>query len=265
MRRTPRWPGPASGPDRARALDDDLDPFVVVGNVQQRTPVPLFDRAADFAAVVAKNSRYGSHNPRAQFRREVSIDDVLADRTIAGPLTLPMCSPVGDGAAAVVLVSARKACELGLRDPVRIAASVLATGWDYAPGETRGVIETAAAQAYEDAGIGPADLDVVELHDASAPSEIVHNEALGLCRPGEGARLVRDAHSRVAVNTSGGLLRKGHPIGATGVAQIIELTEQLRGRSGARQAEGARVGLAENGGGFIGEDVAAVTITLLTK
>lgn len=221
--------------------------------------------AADFAAVVAKNSRYGSHNPRAQFRREVSIDDVLADRTIAGPLTLPMCSPVGDGAAAVVLVSARKACELGLRDPVRIAASVLATGWDYAPGETRGVIETAAAQAYEDAGIGPADLDVVELHDASAPSEIVHNEALGLCRPGEGARLVRDAHSRVAVNTSGGLLRKGHPIGATGVAQIIELTEQLRGRSGARQAEGARVGLAENGGGFIGEDVAAVTITLLTK
>lgn len=222
-----------------------------------------------FAAVSAKNSFHGSLNPRAQYQDVLSVAEVLAQREVAWPLTLPMCSPIGDGAAAVVLVSASKARELGLADGgVRVASSVLASGWDYKSGESK-LPEVVARQAYEEAGIGPQDLSCVELHDASAPSEIIYYEHLGLCAPGEGGRFVEEGHSRlggkVPVNTSGGLLRKGHPIGATGIAQIVELTEQLRGNIGARQVHGARIALAENGGGYIGDDAAALVVSILTR
>lgn len=222
-----------------------------------------------FAAVSAKNSYHGSLNPRAQYQDELSVEDVLAAREVAWPLTLPMCSPVGDGAAAVVLVSERKARELGLADGgVRVASSVLGSGWDYTDADTETFPEVIAKQAYEEAGIGPGDLDCVELHDASAPSEILYYEYLGLCEKGEGGPLAASGDTRLGgrqpVNTSGGLLRKGHPIGATGVAQIVELTEQLRGAAGKRQVEGARVALAENGGGFIGKDAAALVVSILT-
>ena len=223
---------------------------------------------AQFAAVSAKNSFHGSLNPRAQYQDEISIEQVLAARQVAYPLTLPMCSPIGDGAAAVVLVSERKAREMGLKDPVRVASSVLMSGWDYAP-EDPSVVEVAAEQVFNDAGVGPEDLDCIELHDASAPSEIIYYENLGLCDKGDGGKLIEDGETRlggrVPVNTSGGLLRKGHPIGATGVAQIVELTDQLRGNAGARQVEGARVALAENGGGYIGTDAAAMVISILTR
>ncbi len=223
-----------------------------------------------FAAVVAKNSYHGSLNERAQFRNVVTIADVLAAREIAYPLTLPMCSPIGDGAAAVVLVSERRARQMGLSRPVRILASAFQTGWSFAPGESEAtVFETTIAQAYEEAGVGPEDLSCVELHDASAPAEIIHTEYLGLCSKGEGGRLVESGETRlggrIPVNTSGGLLRKGHPIGATGVAQIVELTEQLQGRAGARQVHGAKVGLAENGGGFVEDSVAALVVTVLSR
>lgn len=227
--------------------------------------------ARHMAAVSAKNSEHGSKNLRAQFRDVLSIEDVLAARMIAEPLTLPMCSPIGDGAAAVVLVSERKARELGLERSVRITSSVLATGWDYEPDATEGVFESTIARAYEEAGFGPKDLDVVELHDASAISEILHTEYLGLCSLGEGGPFIESGATklgcggRTVVNPSGGLLRKGHPIGATGIAQIVELTEQLRGHSGARQVEGARVAIAENGGGYIGGDVGALVVTTLTR
>jgi acetyl-CoA acetyltransferase len=221
------------------------------------------------AAVPAKNSRHGSLNPRAQFREVLTVEQVLGAREIVYPLTLPMCSPIGDGAAAVVLVSEEKARHLGLRDRVTIRSSVLQTGWDHAESDPSAVFRAASDAAYAEAGVGPRDLDVIELHDASASSEILHTEYLGLCTQGDGGRLVQSGATtlggRVPVNPSGGLLRKGHPIGATGIAQIVELAEQLQGRSGARQVDGARVGLAENGGGYINGDVAALVVTVLTR
>lgn len=222
-----------------------------------------------FAGVAAKNSFHGSMNPRAQFREALSVEDVLNSPMIAAPLTRPMCSPIGDGAAAVVVVSERKARSLGLVTPVRISSMVLHSGWDHAPGEEGGAAELCAREAYAEAGVGPKDLSVIELHDASAPAELMAYESLGLCAKGEGGRLIDSGATRlggpIPVNTSGGLLRKGHPVGATGIAQVVELTEQLRGDSGARQVKGAKVGLAHNGGGNIGSDAAAMCISVLVR
>lgn len=224
--------------------------------------------AEHFAMVASKNSYHGSLNPRAQYREALSVQQVLEARHIIGPLTLPMCSPIGDGAAAVIIVSERKAQQLGLSRRVRVAASALVTGWDYESAYDS-VGELAAQQAYESAAIGPQDLSCVELHDASAPSEIQAYEYLGLCKPGEGVSLLESGATwlggRLPVNTSGGLLRKGHPVGASGCAQIVELTEQLQGRTGARQVEGARVGLAHNGGGAIGLDAAVTVVSILVR
>jgi acetyl-CoA acetyltransferase len=219
-----------------------------------------------YAAVSAKNSFHGSLNPRAQFREALTVEQVLAQPMIAEPLTRSMCSPIGDGAAAAVIVSERKARELGVARPVRAVSSVLRSGWDHGPGEP-GTGDVCSAEAYDEAGIGPEDLDVIELHDASAPSEIFAYESLSLCAKGEGGRLVEEGVTKLGgrcpVNTSGGLLRKGHPVGATGIAQIVELTEQLQGRSDERQVEGAKVALAHNGGGTIGPDAAAMCVTIL--
>jgi acetyl-CoA acetyltransferase len=221
-----------------------------------------------FAGVSAKNSLHGSLNPRAQFREEMTVEEVLAAPMIAEPLTRPMCSPIGDGAAAVVIVSAARARQMGLNNSVRVICSVLRSGWDKEPGEA-GVADLAAGEAYQEAGIGPEDLSVIELHDASAPAEIMAYESLGLCGVGEGGKLISEGVTklggRMPVNTSGGLLRKGHPVGATGIAQVVELAEQLQGRSGDRQVEGARIGLAHNGGGTIGTDAAALCVTILGR
>ena len=221
-----------------------------------------------FAAVSAKNSRHGHLNAKAQFREELTVDDVLAAPMIADPLTRPMCSPIGDGAAAAIVVSEAKAAELGLSKPVRIRSSVLRSGRDRGPDEDD-ASTVASKQAFEQAGIGPEDLSIVECHDATAAGEILAYEAIGLCGRGDGGPLVESGDTslggRIPVNTSGGLLRKGHPIGATGIAQIVEITEQLQRRSGARQVEGATVGLAHNGGGAIGADVAAICVTVLSS
>jgi len=220
-----------------------------------------------FAMVTAKNSFHGSMNPRAQFRDVMTVEQVLADRVIVEPLTRSMCSPIGDGAAAAVVVSARKARELGIAKPVRVVTSVMHSGWNRRDDEPD-TVELCAREAYEEAGIGPRDVSVIELHDASAPAEIMNYEALGLCARGEGGPLVASGATRlggrIPVNTSGGLLRKGHPVGATGVAQIVELTEQLQGRAGERQVQGARIGLAQNGGGKKGNDAAAMLVTILS-
>ena len=221
-----------------------------------------------FAAIAAKNSLHGSLNPRAQFRDVLSVADVLAAPMVAEPLTRPMCSPIGDGAAAVVVMSDRKASQCARHGVVRVVASVLHSGWDHGMDEP-GTVEECAREAYEEAAIGPKDLDVVECHDASAPAELMAYESLGLCAKGEGGAFIDSGAPRLGgrqpVNTSGGLLRKGHPVGATGIAQIVELTEQLQGRAGPRQVAGAKVGLAHNGGGAIGLDAAAMCVTILAR
>ena len=221
-----------------------------------------------FARIASKNSFHGSMNPRAQFREHLSIEDVLAAPMIAEPLTRPMCSPIGDGAAAAIIISERKARELGLTSPVRISSMVLRSGWDHGSDEA-GLVEVCSSEAYQEAGVGPKDLSVIEVHDASAPAELMAYESLGLCGKGEGGQLIDSDATRlggsIPVNTSGGLLRKGHPVGATGIAQIVELTEQLQGRAGARQVPGARIGLAQNGGGKKGNDAAAMLVTVLQR
>ncbi|MCJ7815678.1 MAG: thiolase family protein [Xanthomonadales bacterium] len=220
-----------------------------------------------FAGVTVKNSFHGSLNPRAQFQQAMSLEEVLTAREIIDPLTLPMCSPIGDGAAALIIVSERKARQMGLQKPVRVLASALVSGWDVEGDESVGAY--AAQQAYEIAGLGPKDLSLVELHDASAPSEVIAYDYLGLCEKGQGGRLIEDGSTRlggrIPVNVSGGLLRKGHPIGASGAAQIVELAEQLMGRSNQRQVENARIGLAHNGGGLIGLDAAATVVSILAR
>jgi acetyl-CoA acetyltransferase len=254
---------PTSGAGTKRSMFMDIYAAVARGHMQRYGTT-----AEQFARIAAKNSFHGSMNARAQFREVLSVEDVLAAPMIAEPLTRPMCSPIGDGAAAVVLVSGRKAQELGIQTTVRILASVLHSGWDHGADEP-GTVEVCAREAYEAAGVGPSEIDVIECHDASAPAELMAYESLGLCAPGEGGKLI-DADEtrlggRIPVNTSGGLLRKGHPVGATGIAQIVELTEQLQNRSGPRQVEDAMVALAQNGGGAIGGDAAAMCVTILAR
>jgi acetyl-CoA acetyltransferase len=224
--------------------------------------------ARQFAEVAAKNSHHGSLNPLAQFQQELSVDEVLADRMIVEPLTRSMCSPIGDGAAAAVVMSPDAAVRFGVEDPVRVTTMVMHSGWNHTEDEPD-TVGLCAAEAYEEAGLGPDDLDVVELHDASAPAEVIAYEQLSLCAEGEGGRLAESGETRLGgrlpVNTSGGLLRKGHPVGATGLAQVHELTLQLRGQAGPRQVEGARTALAQNGGGKKGNDAAAMLVTVLQR
>ena len=222
---------------------------------------------ADFARVAVKNQHNGALNPRAQYGAELSVDEVLASREIVYPLTLLMCSPVSDGAAAAVLVSEEVARRLGPagRPPVRVAASVVRSGL----GKRGSSAAVAAAKAYELAGIGPEDVSCAELHDASASAELELIEALGLAAPGGAVGLVRDGATsiggRIPVNTSGGLLAKGHPVGATGIAQLCEATWQLRGEAGGRQVAGARVALTQNAGGWLFGDNAVAAVTLLSR
>jgi acetyl-CoA acetyltransferase len=221
----------------------------------------------DFAKVVVKAQFNGSMNPVAQYGGNVTTEQVLSSALISDPLTLMMCSPVSDGAAALVLVSEKYIAKLGIKNPIKIAASVLQSGSSPENGLQAG--ERAANLAYERAGLGPSDIDVIELHDATASAEIMRYESLGLAREGEGCRLIRDGSTDIGgtipVNPSGGLLTRGHPIGATGVGQLVELIGQLRGECGPRQVEGAMVALAENGGGWIGGDSAVDCIHVLTR
>lgn len=221
--------------------------------------------AEDFARVVVKSRHAGSLNPVAQFRKETTLDEVMASRMISDPLTLFMCSSIGDGAAAIVLTSPEVARQLDTPD-IRVRASAVVSA--KAHGARDLVAVSAARKAYEMSGIGPEDLDVIELHDASAPAELIHYENLGLCPPGGAIAMIRNGDTaiggRIPVNPSGGLLSRGHPIGATGAGQIIELVQHLRGTAGARQREGAKVALAENNGGQLAGDSAVAVVTILS-
>lgn len=222
------------------------------------------------AAVAAKNHQHSVHNPRAQYRQPFTVDEVLSAPPITYPLTLPMCSPVSDGAAAAIVCSAAGLARLqgASGRASKVLASVLQTGGPRAPEDYhRHVTRLAAERAYAEAGVGPTDVSLAEVHDATAMGEIIEVEALQLCGLGEcGASAERGELSlggRLPVNPSGGLECKGHPIGATGLGQIYELVTQLRGEAGPRQVDGARIALAQNGGGIIGVEEAVVAVTVL--
>jgi acetyl-CoA acyltransferase len=223
------------------------------------------------AAVSAKNHQHSVENPRAQYRRPFSVDEVLAGRLIVWPLTLPMCSPISDGAAAALVCTHDHAAGIGRSArSVRIHASVLMSGVHRAPDALEDhVARKASRRAYELAGLGPDDIDVVECHDATAFGEILQSEMLGFFPLGEGGPAAERGDTRIGgripFNPSGGLESKGHPIGATGLGQVFEIVSQLRGESGARQVDGARIGLVENGGGLRGVEEAAVAITVLER
>lgn len=219
-----------------------------------------------FARIAAKNHSNGSLNPHAQYQTPRTVEEVLAAPLIAEPLTRMMCSPIGDGAAAVLVATAEKARQLTAK-PVIVRASALGSSDKHDP-DAPGIVSKVAQKAYAMAGIGPQDLHVVEVHDATAPAELLVYEELGLCKIGEGGKLISDGVTtlggRVPVNPSGGLLAKGHPVGATGVAQIVEIFWQLRGEAGKRQVPGARIGLTENGGGVLDGENAAATVHIFS-
>lgn len=221
-----------------------------------------------FAAAAAKNHWHSTMNPLAQYQHNMTIAQVLAGRVIAWPFTLPMCAPISDGAAAAVVCSGEALRRLGGRGAVRIRALALRSGTHRDADDFANHIgRLTAQQAYEQAGIDPADIDVVEVHDASAYAEIQQIENLGLCKPGEGGLFTEQGHTalggQVPVNPSGGLVSKGHPVGATGIVQLHELVTQLRGDAGQRQVAGAKIAVAENGGGFYETEEAATTVTVL--
>lgn len=220
------------------------------------------------AIISAKNHFHSSMNPYAQYQKDMTVEEVLAAPEVSFPLTRPMCSPVGDGAAAVIVVSEDFAKKIGANKPVKIKACVLGSGRDRGMDE-EDLGERLSRKAYEAAGVGPEDIDIAEVHDATAFGELVQTESMGFCAEGEGGPFAESGATKLGgklpINTSGGLESRGHPIGATGTAQLCELVWQLRGECGPRQVEGARIGLAENGGGNIGVEEAAMVITILEK
>ncbi|MGW2026274.1 lipid-transfer protein [Streptomyces decoyicus] len=244
----------------------------IFGNAAREHMERYGTTAEQLAAVGAKNHRHSAHNPNAQFQDVYTVEEILAARTIHRPLTKLQCSPTSDGAAAAVVASERFVREHGLADrAVEIVAQAMTTDTEesFASGSCIDVVgkpmtRAAARQAFAAGGIGIEDVDVIELHDCFSVNELLTYEALGMCADGESGKLVADGVTtyggRWVVNPSGGLISKGHPLGATGLAQTAELVWQLRGTAGERQVPGARVGLAHN----IGLGGAAV-VTLLRR
>ncbi|SLN71073.1 thiolase C-terminal domain-containing protein [Oceanibacterium hippocampi] len=210
--------------------------------------------AEQFANVVVKNRAHAVHNPNAQYPKPVTLEEVLGSRMITDPITLFQCSPTTDGAAAVIVCSDNYLAKHGSARAVRLLASGLVSDVDEQAHNhfSLEMVGRNVRGVYERAGLGPDDLDVIELHDCFSVAEVLAYEELGICAEGEGGRLVDDGSTRVGgripVNPSGGLLAKGHPLGATGLGQIGEIVTQLRGEAGARQVEGARIGLTSNMG-----------------
>lgn len=244
-----------------------MDVYAAVARLHMR----LFGTTErQIAATAAKNHFHSTLNPFSQYRQDMTTEQVLADRLVTWPLTRSMCAPISDGAAAAVLCSGRVLHRFGRERAIRIAAISLASGVDRPADDfERHIGRRAALAAYEKAGLGPKDVDVAEVHDACSFAELLQVENLGFCPRGESGPATERGETRlggrIPVNPSGGLVSKGHPVGATGIIQIHELVTQLRGEAGGRQVPGARVAAAENGGGFWGVEEAATTVTLLTR
>ena len=220
------------------------------------------------AHVSVKNHDNGALNPRSQFKKRFTVEEVLASRPIARPLTLLDCCPISDGCAAAVLVAKELVPRYTTR-PIWIAGSGQASG-AFEPGADITIFKPtimASQAAYDMAGLGPEDIDLAEVHDCFTIAEVIHTEDLGFAPKGEGGPFIEQGHTaiggRIPINPSGGLLAKGHPVGATGLAQMVEIVEQLRGQSGKRQVEGARVGLAMCLGGFMHSDAGTVAAHIL--
>jgi acetyl-CoA acetyltransferase len=223
------------------------------------------------AVISSKNHYHSSMNPLAQYQNEFSVEEVLSAPEVAYPLTRPMCSPIGDGAAAVVICSEEFANRIGANHAVEVAACLLASGEDPEAEKDESTMTKLAKSAYERAGLGPEDINLAEVHDATAFGELYATEGLCFCPVGEGGAFAEAGHTtlggKLPVNVSGGLESQGHPMGATGVRQVVELYGHLAGggRTGKRQVEDARVGLAQNAGGTVGASEAALSVTILKK
>jgi len=227
---------------------------------------------AQLGRVAVKARSHGVANPYAQYQKDVTLEEVLSSKPIADPLTLYQCCPTGDGAAALVLCASARA-RRHKRQAVRVLASELTSG-KYVTGfrdmTVPEITVRAAHNAYQQAGLGPQDIDVAEIHDAFTIAELMYYEGLGFCQPGQAVNLLESGTTsiggRIPVNPSGGLLSRGHPVGATGAAQIVELVWQLNGACADRQVQGARVGLAHTTGGGVSRlDHGACAIHILGK
>lgn len=223
------------------------------------------------AVGASKNHSFGALNPKSQYQFRMSVEEVLNDRMIAYPLTRSMCAPIGDGSAAAILCSGEFLNDLpsAVRNrSVRVLSSALSGGKYRSPDEPS-LSRIAAQKAYKLAGIGPHDIDVAEVHDATSFCEIYQSEMLGFCSEGEGGKFVESGATsldgKLPINTSGGLVSKGHPVGATGLSMIYELITQLRAEAGPRQVKNAEFALQENGGGVIGLEEAACSVVILQK
>lgn len=218
------------------------------------------------ACIAAKAHNNSVHNPYAQYTFPMTIEEVIADREVSYPLTRAMCAPVGDGAAAVMLCSEKFLKKRKRSRATLIRASVLRSG--KRKGEND-ICARVSGAAYEMAGLGPEDIDVVEVHDATAFGELHQSEQMGFCPAGEGGPFAESGATaiggKIPINPSGGLIARGHPIGASGLAQVFELVSHLHGEAGTRQVQGARIAMAENGGGFLGWGEAAMAIHILEK
>jgi acetyl-CoA acetyltransferase len=218
------------------------------------------------AAISSKNHFHSSMNPLAQYQNKLTIEEVLAAPEVAWPLTRSMCAPIGDGAAAAIICSEDFVGRLGNRHVAEVAACVLASGEDRED-DQEPTLTKLARKAYEKAGVGPEDIDVAEVHDATSFGELSSLEHLNLCPVGEGGPFAEAGHTtlggKIPVNVSGGLESQGHPVGATGCRQVVELYWHLTGRAGQRQVQGAKVGLAQNAGGSVGGTEAALSVTIL--
>jgi acetyl-CoA acetyltransferase len=226
----------------------------------------------DVAAVSVKNRKNGALNPDAQMRKEVTVEEVLSSRMIADPFTLLQCCPTGDGAAAIILASSAVAKQLRT-DAIEVRASHLTSGRfmsGFRDMTSPEITVRGAHEIFEEAGLGPEDIDVAEVHDAFSIAELIYYEAFGFCGRGEGAALLNSGATRIGgripINPSGGLLAKGHPVGATGAAQVVEIVRQLRGEAGARQIADAKVGMTHaTGGGISGFDHGACSIHIFQR
>ncbi len=259
-----------SGSRRGKGGRGDHSPFMDIYAFVAREHMRKYGSTARQLAVIAsKNHWHSSMNPNAQYCFEVTPEEVLADRVVAPPLTRAMCAPIGDGSAAAILMSEHAVDRFGLRQrAVRVRASVLGSGHDRLPDEPD-IGGRLAKLAYDRASVGPGDIGCAEVHDATAFGELHQTEALGFFPKGQGGVAAERGDTRLGgklpVNPSGGLLSRGHPIGASGLSQIHELVTQLRGEAGPRQVQGVRLALAENGGGALGNEEAAMCIHILER